>query len=440
MASTSDKFASQLQALLNSGQYEQMVQLLNDASSELNQAADTAGATILTAAAQVCLACAHLQQELAIRARTQAELLAQEKAMKQQLESLLQLASNPERETAVFKPQPPTPAPPTPNTFVSKLKQRLQHWFPSPSKPAAPRPGGLPLLPQEKPPIEPQPLSVADNNAHAAAGSPTNGRTGAHDPEYATPSLIIYTLGPFRVYQNDQLITDWNGLKGLMILKYLVANFGKPIPKDILMDVFWPDVDFESARRNLHQAVYSLRQTLRKNQRDFQHILFENECYLFNPKLKVWIDFLEFEKQVQQGRRLERENQLNAATKKYGVAEGLYQGNFLDEDLYEEWPQLERERLRTLYLDTTDRLSKYYLEKGECTIAVNLCQKILALDNCHEGAYRRLIRCFAVQGQRHLAIRTYKQCQAVLEAELALDPTAETVAVYHQAIATAQPQ
>jgi two-component SAPR family response regulator len=87
------------------------------------------------------------------------------------------------------------------------------------------------------------------------------------------------------VYQNDQLIADWIGLKGQCVLKYLVAHRGRPIAKDILMDVLWPDADSDAARRNLHQAVYCLRQTLRRGHPDFEHIQFENDCYLLNPEM-----------------------------------------------------------------------------------------------------------------------------------------------------------
>jgi DNA-binding SARP family transcriptional activator len=255
--------------------------------------------------------------------------------------------------------------------------------------------------------------------------------------EQCPSSLVVYCLGPFRVYQNDQLITDWTSLKGQCILKYLVTHRGRPIAKDILMDVFWRDADPEAARRNLHQAIYSLRQTLRRGQPEFQHIQFENDCYLLNPEMDIWLDFEEFEKHVQDGRRLEAAGQLPEAMAEYGVAEGLYQGDFLEEDLYQDWPGLQREHIRGMHLSIVDRLSEYYVQEGGYNAAIALCQKVLAQDNCHEQAHRRLMQCYLGQGQRHLAVRQYQTCVEALREELDLTPAEETVALYRRITATA---
>ena len=244
--------------------------------------------------------------------------------------------------------------------------------------------------------------------------------------EPSPPSLVVYCLGSFRVYQDDHLITDWESLKAKCILKYLVAHHGSPIVKDVLMDVFWPDAEPEAARRNLHQAVYALRKTLRQRQPSFAPIWFESDCYLLNPDTPIWVDFENFEQHVRDGQRLEAAGQLAVAIEKYGIAEGLYEGNFLEEDPYEDWPSPQRQHLQNLYLQTADRLSKYYVHQGEHNAAISLCRKILALDNCCEEAHRRLMRCYQAQGQRHLAVRQYQTCVQALQEELDLTPSEET--------------
>ena len=243
-------------------------------------------------------------------------------------------------------------------------------------------------------------------------------------------NMEIYCFGPFRVYQHHQLIEEWNGLRGQAVLKYLVAHRGTPTAKDVLMDVFWPDADPEAARRNLHQAIYSLRQTLRRRDPNIQHIQFENNQYLLNPALSVWIDVEAFQTHIQSGRRLEAAGQPAAAMVDYGAAEGLYQGDFLEEDLYDEWSRPQRERLRTTYLDIADRLSEYHRQQGEYSAAIALCQKVLTLDNCVEEAHRRLMRCYLAQGQRHLAIRQYHTCVQALAKELDVPPADETRSLY----------
>lgn len=248
----------------------------------------------------------------------------------------------------------------------------------------------------------------------------------------SAPALAVYCLGSFRVYQNNLLISDWKSLKGQSILKYLLACEKRMAAKEVLMELFWPDCDIESARRNLHQAVYSLRKTLKGAPTEPQYILFEHDYYLLDPGVRLWLDFEEMETRLRAGRMLEHSGQASAAMAEYSIAESLYLGEFLEEDLYEDWPRVQRQHLHALYLDTADRLSRAYVEKGDYAPAVTLCHKILTRDRCYEAAYRRLMKCYMAQGQRHLAVHQYQICIQAMQEELDLTPSSETEALYRR--------
>jgi DNA-binding SARP family transcriptional activator len=249
----------------------------------------------------------------------------------------------------------------------------------------------------------------------------------------ASTSLKICCLGPFRVYLNGQLISEWSSLKARSIFKYLVAHADAPTTSDTLMDIFWPDAEPDGARHSLHQAIHSLRKTLKQGV-NIQPILFENDGYLLNPELNVWLDYIEFEKQVQLGQRLERAGCLAEALTAYRSAAEFYRGDFLVEDRYEDWSGLQREYLRQVYIKLVDQLSETYLQRGEFTETIGFCQKILIQDNCHEAAHRRLIRCYLLQGQRHSAIRQYQLCVQTLKMELDVPPSPATQLLYQQII------
>jgi DNA-binding SARP family transcriptional activator len=256
----------------------------------------------------------------------------------------------------------------------------------------------------------------------------------ARPPDPPIARLVIYCFGAFRVCRDNQFIANWKGSKGMSILKHLVVHRETPTPKDVLMDVFWPDLEPDAARRNLHQAIYSLRRDLRPANSDVQFIQFENDCYLLNPDLTVWVDAGEFEKRYRAGRDLEKAGRLAEALVEYSIAEGLYQSDFLQEDLYEDWIAQERTRLRAIYQTLADRLSEHYLKRAEYTAAMAVCHKMIALDDCNEQAYRRLMKCYYAQGQRHLAIRQYLSCIDALKKGLNLVPSAETVALYENMV------
>jgi DNA-binding SARP family transcriptional activator len=216
----------------------------------------------------------------------------------------------------------------------------------------------------------------------------------------------------------------------LSVFKYLILEHPTPVVKEILMDTFWPDSDVEAARRNLHQAIYALRQTLRGEQQKFHHIWFRNDCYSLNPDIETWIDFREFEKCIDTGRRLEKAGRLNEAIEQYGTAEGLYHSDFLEEDLYEDWPVIQRQQLFNQYLSLVDKLSEFYFQNRQYAAAVHFCQKILAKDRCYEAAHRRLMQSYLAQELRHLAIRQYQTCIRALREEVGIEPSEETVTLY----------
>jgi DNA-binding SARP family transcriptional activator len=128
---------------------------------------------------------------------------------------------------------------------------------------------------------------------------------------------------------------------------------------------------------------------------------------------------------------LEARTQLTAAVNEYETAISLYQGDLLEQNLYEEWTVLDRERLRIAYLDALDRLSQIYFSQEHYAACIGVCQLILTRDRCREDAHCLLMRCYSRQGQYHLAIRQYQLCVEALQTELDVEPMAETTELFN---------
>lgn len=219
--------------------------------------------------------------------------------------------------------------------------------------------------------------------------------------------------------------------RSLSLFKYLLIHHKQAIPREILMDKFWPDAEPETARNSLNVAIHSLRQHLHTVS-DVPLIVFEAGSYGLTPNLQVWIDVEEFEQAHQTGQRLETRNQKAAAIAEYECAVSLYQGDFLEENPYEEWTILDRERLRIAYLDTLDRLSQIYFEEEHYSACRTACQLILIKDPCREDAHCLLMRCYSRQRQPHLALYQYQVCVEALRGELQVEPAPETTQLYNR--------
>jgi DNA-binding SARP family transcriptional activator len=247
----------------------------------------------------------------------------------------------------------------------------------------------------------------------------------------APPSITAHLLGTFSFSVNDATVQSWPTGKGRTVFKYLLAHHNEPIPRDVLMDVFWPQAGPEAARNSLNVTLHGLRQAL-KTVTDMPVILFEEGAYCFNPEFHIWTDVDEFDRHVQAGRRFEAKEQLVRAITEYEAAMELYQGDFLSGDLYEEWPLLPRERLRVAFQDTLDRLSRIFFSRQQYVACEAICQQILARDNCREDAHCLLMRCYSRQEQQHLALRQYQACADALRSELDVAPAPATAQLFER--------
>ncbi|MGB2798542.1 MAG: BTAD domain-containing putative transcriptional regulator [Dehalococcoidia bacterium] len=259
--------------------------------------------------------------------------------------------------------------------------------------------------------------------------------SGAWPQQGATTALAplqVRCLGSLEVRLGWNKLDSWRSKKAKSLFKYLIAQRGRPVPKDVLMETLWPEGDPRAANNNLKAAVHALRQTLDPGGKDgngkeaSSYILFLDGNYMISTEAEMWVDVDEFEHQWVTGRRLDKEGKVDEATRAYAAAERLYRGDFLEDDLYEDWTLLRREALKDTYLAILSKLSERSVAEEDCEGCIGYCQKILAKDPCREDAYRSLMRCHSRLGHRSRAVNWYKICLKTLRAELDTAPDSVT--------------
>jgi DNA-binding SARP family transcriptional activator len=237
-------------------------------------------------------------------------------------------------------------------------------------------------------------------------------------------------LGAFTVTIGD-LTVKLPASRGLSLFKYLLLHHKQKTPREILMDIFWPEAEPEMARNNLNVTMHSLRKALRAAI-FLPVIMFEDGMYGLDCNLQVWLDVEEFERCVKAGQRLEARDQLTAAVAQYEAAISLYQADFLADTPYEGWTVLTRESLRMSYLNTLDSLSRIYFSQQRYAACIMACQRILDRDRCREDTHCMLMRCYNCQGQDHTALRQYQACVEALRSELDVAPAPTTTRLFQQ--------
>ena len=257
---------------------------------------------------------------------------------------------------------------------------------------------------------------------------------GGEGSEVVSPlsPLAVHCLGPFQTHLDDQLVEEWPNRKGKGIFKFMVTQQPRPVNKEVLMDLFWPNAEPTAARNNLNVAIHGLRQAFANVRRSWSVVLFRNDCYVINPDLEIWIDYDQFCRHFAAGREFERRGELTLAMDEYRSAESLYGGEFLEEDRYEEWPDPLRQSLKADYLALLERVSGHAFEQQDYDACAALCDKTLSVDPCCEDSHRRLMRCRSRQGLIDFAVRQYQACREALARGLGLEPSQATVELFEQ--------
>jgi DNA-binding SARP family transcriptional activator len=271
--------------------------------------------------------------------------------------------------------------------------------------------------------------------AFSAQGvAPEAVRRTVEETAFVGSSLRAHFFGHFDLLCDGEPMPLGRNGKALTILKYLLANRSRPASQDHLMGWMWPDSNLKKARWSLNSAVHGLRKLLGRcpTSPNVNYVLLEEGYYRLCPDVRISTDVEEFDAHYEGGRRLERIGSTEEAAAEYEKAIHLYRGDYLVEDLYEDWTMVERERLSNAHLDMLGRLADHYMEEGRLQESIRACYRILDKDRCHEDSYRLLMRCYAHLGLRGRALRQYRLCEKTLGQEYGTVPSPETLALHQK--------
>jgi DNA-binding SARP family transcriptional activator len=247
-------------------------------------------------------------------------------------------------------------------------------------------------------------------------------------PEADVTALI---LGPLELSVAGRRVVRWNSLKARAVFQYLLIHRGRPVRRDVLMDLQWPNHTYTSARNNLNVALYSLRNTLEGPWQGLQPILYQDGCYALNSELKWWIDRDEFLTTINKAHLVRSSGRPMEAISHYQKAVKLYRGSLFEDDSTGDWYLAEQRHLNELYLQALESLGDIYLDLGEPVSAQKFAQLALARDPCCESVHRLLMRCYAAEHKQQLVSRQYGICVRALRDELGVSPGAETLRLFH---------
>jgi len=242
--------------------------------------------------------------------------------------------------------------------------------------------------------------------------------------------LRAQTLGIFQVWRGLESVLPnaWRREKARQMFQILLTYHHVPLERDQIGEFLWPEADPLTLQRNFKITLNTLYQALEPERDPGSESAFiarDGTSYFLRPTADVWLDSAEFIRQARQALRSAPEE-----TDDLQRAVSLYQGQYLPDALYEPWAAEERERLTALFLETADQLAERWLKQSQYLPVIDLCQRILAQDNCWERAYRHLMLAYSKLGDRGQVGRAYQRCVQTLRQELDVSPSSETEELY----------
>lgn len=254
------------------------------------------------------------------------------------------------------------------------------------------------------------------------------------------PHLKLGVLGTLQVAFANAPTAKLESDKTRALLVYLAVEADRAHRREALTGLLWPDFPEETARRNLRQALFNLRQVLGDHTANPPYLLITHDELEFNTASDHSLDFAQFDAQLaavasHAHRKLEA---CTVCAARLQEAVGLYRGKFLQEFFledsaeFEEWAVARREATHQRALEALTHLADYYENRGEMAAARVCTIRQLELDPWREQAHRRMMRIYAFEGQRSSALAQYETCRRVLSEEFGVEPSEETRELYEK--------
>jgi ATP/maltotriose-dependent transcriptional regulator MalT/DNA-binding SARP family transcriptional activator len=248
------------------------------------------------------------------------------------------------------------------------------------------------------------------------------------------PGIRVETLGGFQVFRGAKALVDreWDRSQPRQLLKALIAHGGQRIPKDLLIDDFWPDEKIAAGERDFKITLHRLRRILEPDMdRDLgsAYIHLRDNLLSLDSEL-CQVDVNEFLTLMAEGDEREKAGDAKTALNLYAEAEARYKGDFLADDLYPQWADTKREELKRKYIELLSKMASLHEKQGAFKKAVAYLKKVIEKDPLLEESYRSLMVLYSNMGMHNEALRTYEECKKILKSALQTEPDPMTTSLH----------
>jgi ATP/maltotriose-dependent transcriptional regulator MalT len=243
------------------------------------------------------------------------------------------------------------------------------------------------------------------------------------------PPLYIRLMGDFRMERSGRIYQteDFHRPVVARLLQYFVLHAGQPIPRDRILEDLWPGGEPEKTAvtfRTLNSHLRSALDPFMRQRGPNRYIVVERDNYRFDPYGVVTNDAQRFAQQVEAGLRGGEPDDASLQ-----ALDQVLQGYapLLTDLPYADWLLEPRQRLEDLYLEGCLHVAEAYLSRRQWEAGQAWLRRALQTAPWLERGWQLLMRLYARQGQRALALKAYQDAVTALERELGVRPSELTI-------------
>jgi DNA-binding SARP family transcriptional activator len=220
-------------------------------------------------------------------------------------------------------------------------------------------------------------------------------------------------LGDMGLRIGGRVLPKFPTKKVALLVAVVALEHPKPVSRDRLTSILWPDATQAQGRQNLRKALSMLRQTLGG---DSAAVATDGDCVGLRAHITTDVQRLEQSISVSATPRGRADTLLLALTQYEPFLEGMY----------EDWVIEQRQRVQRLFVAASTEATSLFLEQKRPAEAVDAARRAAEVDDLSEVAHLSLIRALVADNRIAEAAAQAEALRRRFYDEFGEDMSAET--------------
>lgn len=215
----------------------------------------------------------------------------------------------------------------------------------------------------------------------------------------------------------EEIPTRWRTSKVRGVFAFLLHHRGTIVRKDLLLELFWPEIDSERGFMQLYSTIYQIRKTI--SSLDFNIVIVNHDSGYRLDLNDVKFEVDEWENSIRDLPSITEETY-----QQHRSLLDTYRGDYLAAEDYL-WAEGERERLRVVWFTQLFTIAKFLQVQKQYPELITLYLRAQTLYPHVDEIYYKLMQLYDSIGNRAKVKEYYSTLEKMLRQEYGTEPRQE---------------